>query len=125
MKRIKIKANYFYLYFSQQKAYFKKLERLLNEGYEITDSIHLCVELKKDNQKYLLSFIKVEDVNENIKDTLKNLDVSYKLVKPNYQVSMLNTLASIRNYFGQKFESKVSKYYCYAIRWHGRKYFKE
>ncbi len=102
MKRIKIKANYFYLYFSQQKAYFKKLERLLNEGYEITDSIHLCVELKKDNQKYLLSFIKVEDVNENIKDTLKNLDVSYKLVKPNYQVSMLNTLASIRNYFGQK-----------------------
>lgn len=101
MKRIKIKDNYVYLYFSKQKSYFRRLEKFLNKGYEITDSIHLCVEVKKDDKKYFLSFIDVE-VNENIKKTLKGLDISYKLVKPNYQVSMLNSLASIRNYFGQK-----------------------
>ncbi|MDE7213065.1 MAG: hypothetical protein K2N42_00625, partial [Anaeroplasmataceae bacterium] len=74
MQKIKIQENYEYWYFDQQKEYFDTVDQMLNEEYQITDSIHLCVELTKEEKSYLLSFIPVDVVDENIKDTLKQLD---------------------------------------------------
>ncbi|MDE6241356.1 MAG: alkaline phosphatase family protein [Anaeroplasmataceae bacterium] len=102
MQKTNIKENYEYWYFDQQKEYFETIDQMLNEGYQITDSIHLCVELTKENKSYLLSFISVERVDENIKDTLHSLDKEYKLVYPNYDHCILNTISSIRKQFNGK-----------------------
>ncbi|MDE7384535.1 MAG: hypothetical protein K2M84_02125, partial [Anaeroplasmataceae bacterium] len=102
MQKTSIKENYEYWYFDQQKEYFDTIDQMLNEGYQITDSIHLCVELTKEDKSYLLSFIPVEQVDENIKDTLHSLDKEYKLVYPNYDHCILNTISSIRKQFNGK-----------------------
>ncbi len=96
--------NYEYWYFENQKSYFEQVEALLNENFQLTDSVHLCVEFCKENQYYLLSFINVEEqfINENIKDYLHSLDKTMPIVLPDYSDSMLNTIASIRKYYHGK-----------------------
>lgn len=102
MKKTKIKDTYEYWYFDQQKEYFDTIDQMLNDGYEITDSIHLCVELTKENHRYLLSFISMNEIDETIKDKLHQLDKEYKLVYPNYDHCILNTISSIRKQFHGK-----------------------
>lgn len=117
MQKTKIKENYEYWYFEQQQEYFDTIDQMLNEGYQITDSIHLCVEITKDENSILLSFILVDEVDENIKDTLLSLDKEYRIVYPDYDHCMLNTIASIRKQFNGKPE--------YALDEHMEQIFKE
>lgn len=110
MQKTIIKDNYEYWYFEKQKEYFDTIEQMLNEGYQITDSIHLCVEMTKENQSYLLSFIQVEVVDEKIKERLHELDKEYKLVYPNYDHCILNTISSIRKQFHGKPEYSLDEH---------------
>ncbi|MDE5565787.1 MAG: alkaline phosphatase family protein [Anaeroplasmataceae bacterium] len=102
----KINSNTTYWYLPKQKKYFKKVEALLNQGYQITDSIHLGVELSKDEKSHFLTFLPLEEINENFKETWKSKEVTRKLVKPNYEHCFLNTISSIRAYFNKEI------YYC-------------
>ena len=102
MEKTSIKDNYEYWYFDTQKEYFDTVEQFLNEGYEITDSVHLCVEMTKEGRSYLLSFIPVTPIDENIKESLHSLDKEFKLVYPNYDHCILNTLSSVRKQFNGK-----------------------
>ncbi|MDE7263664.1 MAG: alkaline phosphatase family protein [Anaeroplasmataceae bacterium] len=110
MEKVVIKEKYEYWYFEQQQDFFKAIENLLQQGYQITDSLHLCVELSKDDYQYLLSYIPVSPVDENIKETLSSMDETYKLVYPNYSQCILNTIASIRNHFGGRAEYSLDPY---------------
>ncbi len=100
MEKIEIKKNYEYWFFETQKEFFAQLEALLEDGFQITDSIHLCVEVSKLNTFILLSFIQVDLIDKNIKETLHKMDIHPKLVKPDYHQCMLNTIASIQKYLG-------------------------
>lgn len=101
MRKIQIKENYEYWYFENQREFFSELDALLEDGYKITDSIHLCVEVSKGNTAILLSYVEVQLVDENIKDTLRAMDLDPKLVKPDYHQCILNTIASILKNLGQ------------------------
>ncbi len=101
MERIKIHTDYEYLYFDNQIDFFAAVDKFLSEGYEVTDSVHLCVEVTKDKHTYLLSYIPVEHVDEHIKDTLKGLDVPYKVIYPDYEKCILNIIASIQKSLGK------------------------
>lgn len=100
MQVTKISDNYEYWYFDNQEEYFLNIEKLLNLGYQFSDRVNICVELKKENHFILLSILKVEKITSDIKLELAKFNVEYKLVKPNYKRSMLNIISSIRNYFG-------------------------
>lgn len=101
MRKIQIKENYEYWYFENQREFFSELDALLEDGYKITDSIHLCVEVSKGDTAILLSYVEVQLVDENIKDTLRAMDLDPKLVKPDYHQCILNTIASILKNLGQ------------------------
>lgn len=107
MQKTKIKENYEYWYFEKQEDFFASLEELLNEGYTITDSIQLCVELTKEDIHILLSYTYVESVDESIKESLKALEKEYKKVYPNFEYCLINTIASIRKAYGGKAEYKT------------------
>lgn len=47
MTAYQIKPNWEYWYFENQEEFYATLEDKLNQGYEIIDSFHLCVEIKK------------------------------------------------------------------------------
>lgn len=121
MEKTKIKENFEYWYFDSQREFFTVLDSMLDEGYQITDTIHLCIELTKEKYSVILSYILVEPVDENIKETIRSYEKKYKLVYPNIQHCMLNTIASIRKQYNgepwytldehmeQIFEEKVYK----------------
>lgn len=95
-----ITESYKYLYFESQEEFFNVLEDMLNDGYVITDTVFLAIELEKDNIKYLLSYLYIEEINSNIKDSIRALNKEYKLVKPNMHKCMLNIISSIRKKVG-------------------------
>lgn len=102
MTKTILQPNFEYWYFESQKEFFDVLDTMLEEGYQITDTIHLCVELTKEDHKVILSYLFVEPVDENIKTTIQQYEKEYKLVYPNINHCMLNTIASIRKqYNGQ------------------------
>lgn len=98
----KIKDNYIYLYFETQKDYFNKLDEMLNDGYQFSCNINLCVELFKDNVYYLLSFIDIQPVDENIKKTILKYNKTFDIIYPNFDSSILTIISSIRKYYGKE-----------------------
>jgi hypothetical protein len=78
---------------------FEALDKYLDDGYKITDSVHLSVEVTKNNLSYLLGYIDVK-ISANIKDNLKALDKNFKLSYPNYSNCMLNIISAIRKNYG-------------------------
>lgn len=110
MEKIAIKENYEYWYFDKQKDFFATIEEMLQQGYHITDSFHLCVELTKDDCQYLLSYLSISRIDEHIKETLQSMNETYKLVYPNYSRCILNTISSIQNHFGGKTEYSLDPY---------------
>lgn len=102
MKKTSITENFEYCYFAEQKDFFDTVDQMLEEGYEITDTIHLCVELTKGEHKVILSYILIEPIDENIKETIRQYEKEYKLVYPNFDHCILNTIASIRKQYNGK-----------------------
>ncbi len=107
MQKTIINDNYEYWYFEKQSEYFSSLEELLADEYTITDSLHLCVEASKEEKSILLSYIFVDTIDENIKNTLKALDREYTKVYPNFEYCLINTIASIRKTYHGKIEYKT------------------
>ncbi|MDE5715025.1 MAG: alkaline phosphatase family protein [Anaeroplasmataceae bacterium] len=101
MKIYNIKKNWEYWFFEEQEEFYEVLENTLNKGYQIIDSFHLCVEVKKDSHKIIFSFIEQEVVDETIKDRIKEMDKSYQLVYPSYETCILNTISSIRKSYNR------------------------
>lgn len=99
MTAYQIKPNWEYWYFENQEEFYATLEDKLNQGYEIIDSFHLCVEIKKENHIIIFSFIAQECIDEKIKERIQQLDKSYPLVYPSYETCILNTISSIRKYY--------------------------
>ncbi len=102
MEKTSIKENYEYWYFLEQGEFYRELESLLSRGYQISDSVFLCVEVCKNNQFILLSYLYVPVVDEHIKDTILAMKKTYSLIEPNYNNSMLNVIASIQKHFGKE-----------------------
>lgn len=109
MKKTQIRNHYEYWYFENQLEFFACLEEMLEDGYEITDSIHLCVELTKETNSYLLSYIEVDPVDENIKETLKLMEKEQKVVYPDYDHCILNTISSIRKAYHGKIDYETDE----------------
>lgn len=78
---------------------YDALYDLLNDGYEISDSFNLSVELKKDNNYLLLSFLEPE-INESIKDNIKALYKEEEILYPDYTDTQLGIISDFRNNFG-------------------------
>lgn len=97
----KLKDNYTYIYFDNQKDYFYKLDELLKNGYQFSDRINLCVELFKEDNYYLLSFIDVKPIDENIKETILKYNKNYDIIHPDFNSSILSIISSIRKYYGK------------------------
>ena len=109
MEIYSISKNYFYIKYKTDIDMFEALDKYLEDGYTITDSIHLSVEITKDNMYYLLGYIDV-DINEGIKDNLKKLDKVFDLSYPNYSNCMLNIISAIRKNYGYSHPYKASNY---------------
>ena len=99
MKKYKIKDNYTFLKFDESKEMYDYLYDLLNEGYEINDSFNLSVELKKENEYLLLSFLDVE-ANESIKENIKALYKPEELLYPDYNDTQIGIISGFRKNFG-------------------------
>lgn len=99
MEKYIIKDNYFFLKFDNENDMYVALASYLKDGYTITDSIHLCVEVSNENESLLLGWIDVE-INEDIKDNLKKLDKDFEISYPNYSNCMLNIISAIRVNYG-------------------------
>lgn len=104
----KLKANYTYIYFDNQSDFFSKLDELLKKGYQFSDRINLCVELSKDDNYYLLSFLDVKPIDENIKEAILKYNKSYDVIYPNFDSSILGIIASIRKYYGKAINYKAN-----------------
>lgn len=108
MIEYKIKDNYTYLYFDKDVDMFNHLEYLLDNNYKITDSIYLCVELCRDNEYYLLSFLNINNIDVNIKNTIKELYKKYDIIYPDYNKTVLNAISAIRNNFGYDYKYPIN-----------------
>lgn len=115
MKNYKIKNDYTFLKFSDSKEMYDYLYELLKKGYEISDSFNLSVELKKNNEYLLLSYLDCE-INENIKDNIKALYKKEELMYPDYLDTQLGIISGFRKNFGYDIKYPVidgvfDKYY--------------
>lgn len=102
MEKTQVYPNYEVWQFDTQTEYFQVLEELLQKDYKIVDTIHLCVEVCKDDKKILLSFIELPQIDEHLKENIIMMQKDYKLVRPNFRHCLLNTIASIRKSFGKE-----------------------
>ncbi len=115
MKNYKIKDNYTFFKFDESKEMYDYLYDLLNNGYEISDSFNLSIELKKDNDYLLLSFLDVK-IDENIKDNIKALYEPKKVIYPNFNNCQIGIISGFRNNFGYDYKYPIidgvfDKYY--------------
>ncbi len=96
----KINKNYTYYEYQNSHEMFAALDDFLKLGYVICDSIFLCVELVKNNDYVLLSYIHISNPNENIKTQIKALYTPCEVIYPNYDNTLLNVISEIRNNYG-------------------------
>lgn len=103
-KEYLITNNYTYNEYSSSKEMYEDFDNYINDGYKITDTFNLAIELEKDNEKILLSFH--ENINPllDLKEQINNLYQEYETVNPDYNHTFLNTIATIRKNFGYKSE---------------------
>lgn len=101
MTKSELKKNYWIWQYETEKECFDTLKLLLEDGYHISDTVYLCVEVCKDEHFILLSYLPLPKLSENFKDEIRSLEKQMKLVRPNFQKCMLNIVASIRHYFGK------------------------
>ena len=99
MEQYKISESYYYVKYQSDIEMFEALNKYLESGFIITDSIYLSVEVTKDNISYLLSYTEIE-INENIKDNLRKLYKNYEISYPDYSNCMLNIISAIRKNYG-------------------------
>lgn len=99
-KEVKIKEGYTYLEFDSDCQCFAKAAELLQQGYQITDTIFLCVEFSKGNESFLLSYLPINPIDENIKKNILALYPPHKTVLPDYQDTFLNVVSAIRENYG-------------------------
>lgn len=103
-KAIKIKEGYTYLEFDSDIECFEKAAELLTQGYQITDTVFLCVELGKENQYFLLSFLAINPIDENIKQNILNQYPPHEIVVPDYRDTFLTVISAIRKNYGYSHE---------------------
>ncbi len=99
MKKYEINENYFYLEFSKDIEMFEYLDQVLHEGFVISDSIYLCVEVTKNGLYYLLSYLEIPLIDKNIKQTILSLFKEKELVYPQYENNFLSVISAIRHNF--------------------------
>lgn len=108
MVEYKIKDNYTYIELESDVIMFYYLKKYLKQGYSISDSVYLAVELCKDDNYILLSYIHISNVDENIKDSIRALKKEYEIVYPDYSDTLLNVIAAIRNNFGYTHKYEIN-----------------
>ena len=108
MFEYKIKKNYTYLFFNSDIDMFNHLDILLKDGYIITDSVYLCVELFKNNHYYLLSYLYVDNVDLNIKKSIKALYKKHNITYPDYNKTVLGVISAIRNNFNYDYKYPIN-----------------
>ncbi len=106
MKEYIIKDNYKFYQFEDSKDMYDKLYDLLKEGYLISDSFNLSIELKKDNNYLLLSFLN-PTIDENIKENIKSLYKKEEILYPDYNDCQLGIISAFRNNFGYKYKYPI------------------
>ena len=106
MRSYSIKENYTLFKYDNSKEMYDNLYDLINDGYEISDSFNLSVELKKDDNYLLLTFIDSE-INENIKENIKALYKEEKIVYPNFNDCQLGLISGFRKNFGYDYKYKI------------------
>lgn len=104
IEKIKLKEDYEYWFFSEQEDFFEQADTFLKNGYQITDHVCLGVEFAKNQHYYFLTYQKLDQVNLDFKKVYQRMLPFYKLVLPNYNHCMLNSIASIRAYFHRQSE---------------------
>ncbi len=106
MRSYSIKDNYTFFKYDNSKEMYDNLYDLLNDGYEISDSFNLSVELKKNENYILLSFIDSE-INENIKENIKRVYKEEKIVLPDFSDCQLGIISGFRKNFGYDFKYPI------------------
>ena len=106
MKKYLIKDNYIFLKFDDSKEMYDYLYDLLKEDYVINDSFNLSIELKKENEYILLSFLDVLP-SINIKDDIKALYKKEELMYPDYSDTQLGIISGFRNNFGYDYKYPI------------------
>ncbi len=99
MRSYKIKDNYTFFKYDDSKEMYDNLYDLLNDGFEIVDSFNLSLELKRENDYLLLSYIDV-NVDENIKENIKALYREKELIYPDFKNCQIGLISGFRNNFG-------------------------
>ncbi len=106
MIRYEIKKNYSFLQFNDSKSMYDYLYDLLKEGYIITDSFNLSIEVKLNDNYLLLSFLTPE-INENIKDNIKALYKKDEIVYPDFNDTLLGIISGFKNNFGYDYKYPI------------------
>ena len=105
-KEYLIENNYIYNEYDSSKEMYEDFDNYIKDGYKITDTFNLAIELEKEGKKTLLCFHKNINISGDIKEQIKSLYKEYEIVKPDYSHTFLNTIATIKRNFGYKCEDK-------------------
>lgn len=100
MREIKLHKDYTYLEFDTDISMYAELSKRLSQGYKITDTVFLSVELKKNEDTVLLNYLPVGKADEGIKEVLRQKYCPYELVYPDYTDTFLNVISEIKENFG-------------------------
>ena len=107
MKRLEVKANYQYVEFDLDVDMYNYLYDKLKEGYKITDSFNLCVEINKNDNYELLSRFDIEHIDINIKDKIKSLYEKKEIEYPDYNDTLLGVISGIKNNFDEPYRYPI------------------
>lgn len=103
-KEYLINNNYIYNEYSSSKEMYEDFDNYIKNGYKITDTFNLAIELEKNNNKVLLSFHKNIDPSLDLKEQIMNLYQECELITPDYNHTFLNTISTIRKNFNYESE---------------------
>lgn len=106
MGSFSISENLIYQEFENESLMFKALKRYLDNGYKIKETIFLCPVITNGLEEIILSYLHIDEVNEDIKKKLERLNKPIKCMKPDYNDTILNIIGGIRNNYGYDCEFK-------------------
>ena len=110
MRSYKIKDNYTYLEYDSEALFYNALDDYLNDGYTISEGVYLAIELKRDREFLLLSYLHIDNPSLDIKLQIKELYTPYRITLPSFDDTQMNIIGDIRRNFGydSKYKNKVS-----------------
>lgn len=110
MKNYDITDKLLYQEYDNDSEYFLALDDYLNSGFKIKETIYICPLVSDGKNEIILSRLKIDNPDSNIKPKILKQYKKEKLMVPDYSDTILNIIGGIRKNYGyySKYEAPKS-----------------